>query len=304
MASQLRQIVLKANRAIATVPPLARLWVRLVAAISRTLPNAYLRTAIYNHMDSVRWPAMRLPPREIEPLPGVRFKIIPHSGEFDFQALFDRTMCHEPGVLAWLTGRRYRTIFEVGSNVGVYTLIFSRLVGGDGRVYAFEPSTEAFFRLLTNLQLNGIGNVVPLQCAIGSTSGLTRFYEPKDHLTNGSLLREFAASFSGMIAERTVLALAGSALQERVEGPLLIKIDAEGAEELVLRSMETLIVRHKPDIILEVLPEFVDALNAIPFLKTCGYRFFSLNAGGNEEHPHFIARWSDDRDYALVAGGV
>ncbi|HYA18521.1 MAG TPA: FkbM family methyltransferase [Bryobacteraceae bacterium] len=302
MTSRLRRIVLRANETIAAIPAIARLWVRLVGAVSRPLPNAYLRAAIFNHMASARWPAMELPPREVTPVRGFTACIIPHIGEPDFRALFDRELNYERAVFEWLRERRYRTIFEVGANVGIYTLFLSRLLEPGGKMYAFEPSPEAFHRLLRNLRLNRADDVIPMQCAIAGESGLIRFYEPEGHLTNGSLLRDFAASFDDRVSIRTSLALGGAALGELVEsGPVLIKIDAEGAEELILRSMESLIERWRPDIVLEVLPRFEQGLNSISFLRRCGYRFFALTADGPIEQSCFAAGSSNERDYVLVS---
>jgi FkbM family methyltransferase len=304
MASRLRKAVLRVNQAISHEPAIARLWVRVVGAVSRSLPNVWARAAISNHMASVRWPAMELPPREITLMRGVTARITPHIGEPDFRALFDYELAYEPAVFDWISKRRYRTILEVGANVGIYTLLLSKLLEPGGKMYAFEPSPEAFRRLLGNLRLNGVTNVTPLQCAVAAKSGLIRFYEPDGHLTNGSMLQDFSASFDKSISVRTSVALTGAALGELIEdGPVLIKIDAEGAEEQVLRSMESLIVRSRPDILLEVLPQFEDRLNSIPFLQDGSYRFFQLGATGLSEQSCFIASSSDELDYALLPAG-
>src|SRR5258707_8626984 len=40
---------------------------------------------------------------------------------------------------------------DVGANVGVYSILAERHVGKDGVVWAFEPSSESYQRLLKNL---------------------------------------------------------------------------------------------------------------------------------------------------------
>jgi FkbM family methyltransferase len=300
MNPQLRSAVSAVHRIVARVPILAEGYVLLLGRISRCLPSDYFRNGIYNQMAAIHWPPMDLPAASVEFVPGVTAKMIPHLEEFDFRAQFDRKLGWEEEVLRWLAGRKYKTILEIGANVGFYSLFFSRLVQPGGHVFAFEPSQEAFRRLTENLRINGVKNVTALNCAVTAKSGLVQFYEPTGHLTNGSLMRDFAALFSEQIATRTSVAIAGGTLEElQLDEPLLLKIDAEGAEETILRSMEDLIVRRKPDIVMEVLPGFEEGLNSLPFLRRCGYHFLNLTDAGPVERPHFVA--GSFRDYAVVA---
>jgi FkbM family methyltransferase len=48
------------------------------------------------------------------------------------------------------------TVFDVGANVGFFTLLASRLVGPAGRVYAFEPLPRNIAYLRHHLALNGV----------------------------------------------------------------------------------------------------------------------------------------------------
>src|SRR5688572_7103479 len=83
---------------------------------------------------------------------------------------------------AGLMGRAERRFFErvvtsgqvivdVGANQGVFTLLFSRLVGRDGRVVALEPEPRLFAALDENCRRNGADNVTRLQLAAGDKHG-------------------------------------------------------------------------------------------------------------------------------------
>ncbi len=58
------------------------------------------------------------------------------------------------------------TVFDIGAHAGFYTLFFSRLVGEEGKVFAFEPYHENLTFLVKHVQLNRIKNVTVVASAI------------------------------------------------------------------------------------------------------------------------------------------
>ncbi len=72
------------------------------------------------------------------------------------------------------------TVYDVGANVGFYTLIASRVLGPAGRVIAFEPSPRNLGFLRQNLRLNHITNVKILDFAVSDSEGETRFFVGND----------------------------------------------------------------------------------------------------------------------------
>ena len=57
-------------------------------------------------------------------------------------------------------------VIDIGANIGLYSIISDRLVGVEGHVWAFEPSTETHNRLLANLALNEASSVEPIKIAL------------------------------------------------------------------------------------------------------------------------------------------
>src|SRR5258708_847593 len=57
------------------------------------------------------------------------------------------------------------TVIDVGANLGIYTLLFSGLVGRSGKVIAIEPEPDMFASLEHNCRANNALNVEPSHCA-------------------------------------------------------------------------------------------------------------------------------------------
>lgn len=68
------------------------------------------------------------------------------------------------------------TVFDIGCNVGAYTLLASSLVGIRGKVYAFEPNPFVYQRLAKTINENDITNVVLVNCGIGDCRGELTLY--------------------------------------------------------------------------------------------------------------------------------
>jgi FkbM family methyltransferase len=141
---------------------------------------------------------------------------------------------------------------DIGAHIGYYTLLASRLVGAQGHVYAFEPSPANFRELEHNLARNGIENVTALNAAVGMARDRVILYEgPGTNTGRATLRRELA------VAERQarvdVLPIAEVVPEEAWSRIRLVKIDVEGSEVDVLRSLEPVFTLGAP---LAVLLEF------------------------------------------------
>ncbi len=65
--------------------------------------------------------------------------------------------------------------FDIGANVGYYTLFASTLIGNSGRVFAFEPEPENMRMFIEHIRINERTNVVPVQKALSDVPGILRF---------------------------------------------------------------------------------------------------------------------------------
>lgn len=168
-----------------------------------------------------------------------------------------------------------KVLLDVGANIGIYTLVASRIVGETGRVVAFEPSNQSFPGLQRNVALNRLKNVTALRTALGESVGRTRLYHAPDPVANSIRGDSFWGGESEEISVETLDRVIEQASIRHVD---VIKIDAEGSEELVLRGAKQALATMRPVIIFEVNAEVCARLGLSPtgareFLEKLGYKF-------------------------------
>ncbi len=165
------------------------------------------------------------------------------------------------------------TVVDVGANIGIFTVIASRLVGKDGTVAAVEPTPSSFRLMKKNLALNECENVKAVMVALGEkrSIGTLNLY---DHSVLNSLLtwnRDDRVSRSSVPVQITTL----DELTEELGLKALhvLKIDTEGYELPILKGGVETITRFRPYIIGEAHPKLSDSGSKIEeFLSPMGYR--------------------------------
>lgn len=148
-------------------------------------------------------------------------------------------------------------VYDVGANVGFYTLLASRLAKN---VVAFEPLPRNLSYLDRHIVLNGARNVRVIEAAVSDIEGVARFSEAP-HAAMGKL------SKGGSLEVRTV---ALDALPD-LPPPTVIKMDIEGGEAKALRAAQKLLTRHRPTIFLSTHGEAVER-ECLEFLKSLSYK--------------------------------
>ncbi len=66
--------------------------------------------------------------------------------------------------------------FDIGSNLGKFTISFAKLLGKEGQVIAFEPEERNYERLQENIRLNGLSNVRAFRKALGEEDAVAGLY--------------------------------------------------------------------------------------------------------------------------------
>lgn len=155
------------------------------------------------------------------------------------------------------------TAVDVGANVGMHSLVFSHLVGNEGRVFSFEPSPRILQRAAENIRLNPATNIELISKALGSAVGTVGFLDLADQANIGeSRVRRDAAGQVAMDTLDNVLATA------HARNVSLVKIDVEGFEREVLQGAQDTLRNEKPTLVIECnleQYELKEMLDAIPY---------------------------------------
>ena len=138
------------------------------------------------------------------------------------------------------------TVLDLGAHVGYYSRFLSRLVGPQGRVYAFEASPENQAVLRRNLDSPRYANVEVVPSAISDREGTIKLFVSPGH-SNHSLIEGFTPA-DGVLEIPTV-SVDGFAAQRGIREIDFIKMDIEGAETMALNGMRET-VRQSPRLAL------------------------------------------------------
>ena len=149
--------------------------------------------------------------------------------------------------------KKGQIFFDIGANVGLYTILGSRLVGPEGKVVAFEPLVRNIFYLYKHVSLNRASNVLILPVSCSNTLELADFALGANPAT-GHL--EGLTTAWGKKGHDDVTLVSTVTLDAAARGlntyPDVIKIDVEGAELQVLEGAREVLSTAKPDIFLSV----------------------------------------------------
>ena len=164
---------------------------------------------------------------------------------------------------------------DIGANIGFYTLIASGIVGGTGRVLAFEADPYNYSKLTDNLSLNSIDNVIALNVGVADKHETLRLGLNTTGNRGGNSFLSNNKEFAEVPCDPLMDLLRTHDIV-RVSGA---KLDIEGFEFRVLRKFLTVAEKtmYPGFIIIEHHEALVQQSggNAIELLQKHGYRIHS-----------------------------
>lgn len=164
---------------------------------------------------------------------------------------YEETLTHR--VAKYLNKKK--DVIDVGANIGLFTVLFSKTIENDNRVLAIEPTQNATKYLEENIRqnncsekviiFNGVAADKPGGYVLNTIAGMEE-YSSLGQLTHSDIIEK----------KSNLLAVPGQTIDTLVTKysiqPGFIKIDTEGAELSVIKGAQQTITNFRPVILSEV----------------------------------------------------
>jgi len=178
-------------------------------------------------------------------------------------------------------------VVDIGAHIGYFTLLLAMLVGPTGKVFSFEPESKNFKLLKKNIEINNYSNVIAECKAVSdknkkctlytfeTSSGANRLSKPDDDSKVKSIEVD-SVSLDEYFKN--------SEFAKKIK---FIKIDVEGAELLILKSMKSILHENNDvKLLLEFNPEYLLKTGCDPsdFFKIVHSENFKIFFVDNQTH--------------------
>jgi len=168
-------------------------------------------------------------------------------------------------------------VFDIGANIGYYTLIFAKLVGPSGKVFSFEPEPTNYELLKKNVKINDYTNVDFFCKAVSNLNQTTKLFLDKENNGGHSLINT--------IEDRASIEIESIRIDDNFKNQKIdfIKIDIEGFELEALKGMYELLQKlTNVKIMIEFNPYLlkkskIEPEEYIQLLKSLGFTIYNLD---------------------------
>ena len=185
----------------------------------------------------------------------------------------------EPEMLDWIEEYGGGVFFDIGANIGIYSLFYAHVK--EGNIYSFEPSVFNLRQLAKNISINKLSKRVTIVSnPLSATTGVASFIN--GNTDEGGALSAFGVDYGHdgkKINSNIKYNILGFSLDDLFEKevlnetPSLIKIDVDGIEHLILEgASKTLKSEKLKSIFIEVNDDFEEQANQVKtILESAGF---------------------------------
>src|ERR1035437_2742930 len=183
------------------------------------------------------------------PAQGIRLEVNPRTGDAylrgELEIATQKVLVERlrPGMV----------FYDLGANIGLFSLLAARLVGAGGRVFSFEPDAEVAARLRRNIEHNGFSNITVVEAGIWSVNANVRFIVSDASSPERGTGKLVAGENEADGTQVRCIAL--DDFIQTAPPPDAIKCDVEGAELEALRGAKRLFETQRPWIVCEMHSE-------------------------------------------------
>ncbi len=207
-------------------------------------------------------------------------------------------------------------VIDIGANIGDTTVPMALAAGGSGTTLGFDPNPYVYKILKINASLNNEKqNIVPLLYAITVKEEDFYYVSSEASFSNGAISPTKHSPHGRFIYDQKIkginlLQLLEERYKEKLGNFSFIKIDTEGYDKEIIKSIFDLIEKYKPTIIAESFGASTneEKIELYKVIKQHGYEIFyfedfDINAKIIKlENSHEITNWKKTINiYALPA---
>ncbi len=221
-------------------------------------------------------------------------------------AHYDVPEVYEPEVVGVIEKfvRAGDVVVDAGASVGFFSCLMSKIVGGNGRVLAFEPNLESFRHLERNINKRGLSNVMPLRMALWSCDMPEIELWSIEEIGYTSICHYHSAIGSEIVEARSLDSLLPTEIR-----PRFMKIDCEMAEFEILRGAERILRDGVDCVVLEFNYNLMVQNNISDhairgYMADLGYEMFLIGMPGNGDTFHAPIRVMPDVEIEFRGSGA
>lgn len=186
----------------------------------------------------------------------------------------------EPGTCDWINTQVETgdVFYDIGANIGVYTVLAAQRVGASGKVFAFEPHSATFARLLETISINSLSEIVtPCNFALHERQGFFPFCysSPEAGSSQSQLIPQHSHLRNRNPSDVVELKFSASLDSLIVAGGFApadhVKIDVDGNELMILQGMRALLSCSRPPKSIQVEINQDQRADILTFMQSHGY---------------------------------
>ncbi|HEY0057038.1 MAG TPA: FkbM family methyltransferase [Pedobacter sp.] len=172
--------------------------------------------------------------------------------------------CYDNPVLSGLDP----VIVDIGANTGLFAIRMKQLYP-ESQIFCFEPNELNFEQLSINVQASKMSFIKPFQFGVGGRSRKEKLYTHKHNLGGHSIIQSEANSDE--YTEIEIVAISEVFENLNIDKCDLLKIDCEGAEYEIIKSINRELAMRIEKIIFEPTASVYDVNELLEHLTNVGF---------------------------------